>query len=250
MEESIKTDKKRFRLSLYVTVILLIIMWTIHLLNISNNMALNRFGTEPREWSGLLGILTSPLLHGDWQHLIANSMSFIVLATGLFYFYPKVGYRVFAISWIVSGIIVWLIARPSYHIGASGLIYAMAGFLFLSGILRKDFRLMAVSLIIVFMYGSMIWGIFPGKEGVSWESHFAGLFTGFGLAWIYRKRGPKRKVWSWEKESEDEKDSQTPEDQQSDKGFYSSHTHMMEDVEIHYPADEENKDDEDKPPSS
>jgi membrane associated rhomboid family serine protease len=234
MEEHPTIQKKRFRLSVFVSLMLVVLMWAVHLLNISMDMDMNRFGVHPRDATGLWGILLSPLLHGDWQHLIANSMSFIVLATGLFYFYPKIGYRIFAISWITVGILVWIMARPSYHIGASGVIYAMAGFLFLSGIIRKDFRLMAVSLIIVFMYGSMIWGIFPGKPGISWEGHFAGLFIGFLLAWFYRKQGPKKHVYSWEIEEEEEPDAK-----EMPNGYHSNQTYWFEDVEIHYPEDKE-----------
>ncbi|MFO7879866.1 MAG: rhomboid family intramembrane serine protease [Bacteroidales bacterium] len=241
METSPQIEKKRFRISLFVTLMLLLLMWAVHLLNFSLDMELNRYGINPREWKGLIGILAAPLLHGDWQHLTANSMSFIVLGTGLFYLYPKTGYRVFALSWISSGILVWLIARPSHHIGASGVIYAMAAFLFLSGILRKDYRMMAISLIIVFMYGSMVWGIFPGKPGISWEAHFAGMFMGFLLAWVYRKHGPQKPVYSWETEELQENDE---DEHTSRPGYHSSHT-LFEDVEIHYPENDD-KEDEDE----
>ncbi|MDA3820008.1 MAG: rhomboid family intramembrane serine protease [Candidatus Delongbacteria bacterium] len=244
MEENPHIQKKRFRLSVFVSLMLVVLMWAVHLLNISMDMDLNRFGVHPREVSGLWGILFSPLLHGDWQHLVANSMSFVVLATGLFYFYPKIGYRIFTISWITVGIVVWIMARQSYHIGASGVIYAMAGFLFLSGIIRKDFRLMAVSLIIVFMYGSMIWGIFPGKPGISWEAHFAGLFMGFILAWIYRKQGPKKPVYSWE--TEEDTGEEEPPDRELPNGYHANQTYWFEDVEIHYPDDDDDSDENKK----
>lgn len=241
--ENDKIQKKRFRISAFVSLMFVILFWAVHLLNISLDMEISRLGIHPREASGLWGILFSPLLHGDWQHLITNSMTFVVLATGLFYFYPKIGYRIFGLSWISVGILVWIMARPSFHIGASGVIYAMAGFLFLSGIIRKDFRLMAVSLIIVFMYGSMIWGIFPGKPGISWEAHFAGMFTGFILAWIYRKQGPKKPVYSWEIE-EDEDEEQESGFTGIHEGYSTNQTYTFRDVEIHYPK---KYDDDDEP---
>lgn len=202
-------------------------MWAVHILNISVGMSLNEFGIYPRAAKGLPGILLSPLLHGSWLHLISNSMSFIVLSTGLFYFYPKIGYKIFSISWLCVGILVWITGRPSFHIGASGVIYALASFLFLSGILRKHYQLMAVSLVVVFLYGSMIWGIFPNDPTISWESHFSGLVVGFFLAFIFRKQGPQKKVYSWEYEDDNE--------EIQNEGFYSNHTHELENIEIKYP---------------
>ena len=158
---------------------------------------LHYHGLYPRKLSGLQGILFSPLIHGDYKHIIANSFPLLVLGTGLFYFYREVAFRVFILSYFMTGLYVWIAARESYHIGASGLIYSLVGFLFLSGILRKHLGLMAISLIIVFQYGSMIWGIFPMEERVSWESHLLGLVAGMTWAVVYRKEGPQKGEMPW-----------------------------------------------------
>lgn len=131
-------------------------------------------------------------------------MPLLVLGTALFYFYKDVAFRVIVFSILITGFWVWVIARPSYHIGASGIIYSLAGFLFTSGIIRKHPRLMAISMLVVFIYGGMVWGVFPVEERVSWESHLMGLACGVLLAYFFRAHGPQRKKYSWELEEENE----------------------------------------------
>ena len=123
---------------------------------------------------------------------------------GLFYFYGRIAPQVVIISWIATGLGVWIIGRESYHIGASSLIYAWAGFIFLSGVLRKQGNLLALSLLVVFLYGGLIWGLFPIKENVSWEAHLAGGISGFLLALYYRKEGPRQRSYSWDDPKEEE----------------------------------------------
>jgi membrane associated rhomboid family serine protease len=108
----------------------------------------------------------------------------------LFYFYRPVAFRVFFLTWIITGILVWLGGRSSYHIGASGLIYGFASFLFFSGIIRNNINLMAISLLVVFLYGGLVWGILPYDYKISWESHLFGALTGLALAITYRNYGP------------------------------------------------------------
>ena len=128
-----------------------------------------KLGVFPRTLEGLLGIITAPLIHGDWKHLFNNALPLIVLGTSLRFFYKEISIEVFFWSWLMSGLWLWSIGRPSFHIGASGLVYALASFLFFSGLIRKHTRLMAVSLVVVFLYVSLIWGIFPIKTHISWE---------------------------------------------------------------------------------
>lgn len=197
---------KRFYLSLYIPVALLISLWLVFLLDHFLDLDLYFLGIYPRKWEGLQGVIFSPFIHGSLKHIIANSFPILVLTTALFYFYRDLAFRVLFIGVLMTNVLVWLIARPSYHIGASGLIYSLAGFLFLSGVLRKHVGLMALSLIIVFQYGSLVWGIFPLEERVSWEGHLMGLVTGFLLAWLYRRRGPQKPKSPWELEDSDESD--------------------------------------------
>lgn len=193
---------KRFYISMMFPGILVVLLWIIFLLDVTLDLNLFYWGLYPRKVSGLWGILFSPWIHGSLKHIIANTFPLLALSTGLFYFYRDLAFRVLLISYLITGILVWFFARPSYHIGASGIIYALAGFLFLSGVLRKHIGLMAISLIIVFQYGSLVWGIFPLEEKVSWEGHLMGLVSGFFLAVFYRKEGPQVQRFAWEMEDE------------------------------------------------
>jgi membrane associated rhomboid family serine protease len=174
-----------------------------------------RFGIIPRTWEGLLGILFCPFIHSGTTHLYSNSVPLLVLCWCLVYFYKDLGYLVFPFLWILSGIFTWLIGRDSSHIGASGLIYALSSFLFFSGILRKYIPLMAVSLIIVFLYGSTVWSMFPVTEVIdpviSWEAHLSGAFSGIVCAVAFRHEGPKTPEPEPEPEEEDEDEGEEAE---------------------------------------
>lgn len=180
------------------------LMWIVKLVEVQEGISFARLGVYPRRLSGLAGILFSPFIHSDFNHLISNTVSLFVLSTGIFYFYKDLSYRVILFVWVVGGFMVWLGARPSYHIGASGLVYGIASFLFFSGVIRNDTRLMAISLLVVFLYGSMIWGIFPIYPKISWECHLFSSICGLVCAIIYRHQGPPRRVWSWELEPDDD----------------------------------------------
>ena len=163
------------------------------------------WGLLPKTAKGLLGIITAPLIHGDWSHLGANSVSLFVLTAALFYFYREIALQVFFGIWLLSGLWVWLGAREAYHIGASGVVYGTAAFLFVSGLVRRNPQLSALAMFVVFVYGSLIWGIFPQfypEQNISWESHLAGLVAGLVLAVYYRRRGPRPPKYQWEIEEE------------------------------------------------
>lgn len=143
-------------------------------------------GNRPRQIEGLIGILTMPLAHGDLMHLFNNSSSLIVLGTFLMYFYKKVASKAVFIMWILSGIGVWFFARSSNHFGASGIVYGLAFFLFASGVLRKDTKSMVIAMVVSFFYGSMVWGVLPGQQGISWEGHLFGALSGILAAYLYK----------------------------------------------------------------
>ena len=156
---------------------------------------------RPGSVSGLLGILTAPLLHGDLGHLFNNSIPLLVASTAMLYLYPSSSLRVFPFVWLGSGALGWLIGRPSIHIGASGLLYGLLAFVFFSGVLRRDMRSVSVSLVIWFLYSTMIWGIFPIRPNMSWELHLSGAVIGVLLAWVYRKRDQvplKKYTWDYD----------------------------------------------------
>ena len=179
-----------------------LIIIVLHLYSTHYGIRLSNYGIYPRELKGIIGIVTSPFIHGDWKHLFNNSIPLIILGSALFHFYNRLATKVWIYSIIYTGILVWLGARPSFHIGASGLVYALASFLFFSGFIRKHKPLMAISMIVVFVYGGMVWGIFPREEHISWEGHLFGAFNGLFWALYYKHEGPQRKKYSWEIEEE------------------------------------------------
>ena len=190
-------------------VFFLFLMWLVKIIEIIFHVDLIFLGIYPLKAEGLSGIITSPLIHGSFSHLISNSFPFVILGACLFYFYRKIAYKVFFLIYILTGIWVWFGAREAWHIGASGIIYGLASFLFVSGMIRKNPRLMAITFFVTFFYGSMIWGIFPDFfpfKNISWEGHLMGLISGVVLAVFYRKEGPQRKLYSWDFEDEEDDD--------------------------------------------
>ena len=159
-------------------------------------------GVIPRTISGIPGIFFAPFIHGNYEHLLSNTLPLLVVGSGLIYFYGEIAKSVLLMIWFFTGFWVWLAARQESHIGASGLIYGLVCFLFLSGILRKDTRLLAVSLLVTFLYGSLVWGILPVDQSISWESHLFGSIAGFFCAVYYRKLGPQRPKAQWEIDEE------------------------------------------------
>ncbi|OFX88083.1 MAG: hypothetical protein A2W99_10960 [Bacteroidetes bacterium GWF2_33_16] len=204
-------ERKRFLLSLISPGIFILIIWFVKIFETSLSLDFTYLGIFPLKKTGLIGIITAPLIHADFGHLISNSGPLLILGTGLFYFYNKIAFRVFFLVYIITNIWIWFGARHAYHIGASGLVYALASFLFFSGVFSKNMRLMAISLLVVFLYGSMIWGIFPIQPQISWESHLMGAICGIVLAIYYKDQGPRPKKYSWE--LEDEKDEDDPENE-------------------------------------
>jgi membrane associated rhomboid family serine protease len=145
-------------------------------------------GLRPRHIDGLLGILTSPLAHGSWDHVWSNAIPLWVLSFYILQNYRSVFFQVLFYGILIGGLCTWISARDARHIGASGEVYAMFGFLFLSGILNRSKRTLGTTLLVVFMYGGLIWGIFPEKQEISYEGHLWGLVAGLTLAWYYKDR--------------------------------------------------------------
>lgn len=197
-------EKKIFYHSLIFPAFFLFLIWFIRFTEIGLDVSFVKYGVFPQKWNGLLGIITSPLIHADFKHLADNSVPVFVLSLAIFYFYREIAYRIFFLIYLVSGFLVWIVGREAYHIGASGLIYGFAAFIFTSGAIRKNINLLAISLLVIFLYGSLIWGILPYDYKISWESHLMGALTGITMAVIYRAKGPERDKYSWEDESEDD----------------------------------------------
>jgi membrane associated rhomboid family serine protease len=151
--------------------IMLLILWLVFWYQVRIDHSIKSFGIRPHKIEGLLGIFTSPFLHGDINHLYNNSIPLLVLSLALFYFYKKIAWKVILYGILLSGLLTWTIAKSGNHIGASGLIYVLVSFIFFKGIFAKHYRLIALSLIVVFLYGSLIWYVFPVKAGMSWQGH-------------------------------------------------------------------------------
>lgn len=201
-----KSEKKEIFNILFVPFLFLLVMWLAKLIELQFNLSFIKFGICPQTSKGLKGVLFSPFIHKDLTHLFNNSYPILILGGLLFSVYRKIALQIFIWLFFISGFWLWIIGRPSFHIGASGIIYALASFLVISGIMRKNPRLAAVSLIIIFLYGSMIWGILPAKEAVSWEGHLSGFTAGILVAIFYRNDGPQRKKYQWEIDEELEKE--------------------------------------------
>jgi membrane associated rhomboid family serine protease len=198
------THEQRQNISKLLTPLLFpAVLWIVHLLSLLLNEDLTKLGLLPRNLVGLLGIITSPLIHADFSHLISNTIPLIILGWIIFYFYPKVSYILFVFIYFVTGILVWIFARQVYHIGASGIVYGFVSFLFFSGIFRRDNTSIALALVITFLYGGLVWGMIPGWKGISWESHLFGAVAGLIAAYLFRKIDPPKKKYDWEDEPDD-----------------------------------------------
>lgn len=176
-------------------------LWLVFWFEVKFGVNLNKYGIYPRDLKGLRGIIFSPFIHGDIKHLYHNSIPLFVLFFSLYYFYRKIALKIFIYGTLITGILTWSIARESFHIGASGIVYLLFSFIFFSGIIRKNYRLIAVSLMVIFLYGSMVWYLLPVKEGVSWEGHLSGFVVGLAFAFYYRKQGLQIFKYEWEKEN-------------------------------------------------
>jgi membrane associated rhomboid family serine protease len=196
--------RKKFFLSLIIPGTFVFLMWLVKIIEVLFELDLSDLGIYPLSLKGLPGIIFSPFVHKDFTHLFNNSLPLLLLSVALFYFYSEVAMKVFTWTYLLTGMLVWLGGREAWHIGASGLVYGLASFLFFSGIIRRYFRLIALSLLVVFLYGEMVWGLFPGVyKNISWESHMLGFFSGILLAIWYRKEGPQMPIYEWMAEEEE-----------------------------------------------
>ena len=174
---------------LLVPTFFIFLIWFIYWIEIRFSLNFTKFGVLPRNLSGLKGVFLSPFIHSDTNHLFNNSVPLFVLISFLVYFYRSVYLKVLFFGGFLSGLLTWLIAREAYHIGASGIVYLVFSFVFFSGVIKKQFQLVAVSLIVIFLYGSMIWYVLPIKDGVSWEGHLSGFLIGLIFAFIFKQKG-------------------------------------------------------------
>jgi membrane associated rhomboid family serine protease len=187
-------------------ILFVLLIWIVFWVEVRFGFKFNDFGVYPRTLSGLRGIIFSPFIHSSMEHLYHNTIPLFVLSMALFYFYRKISWKVIVFGILLSGFLTWCIGRPANHIGASGLIYVLMSFILFKGIFAKHFRLIALSLLVIFLYGSMIWYVFPIKENMSWEGHLSGLIVGFIFALLFKKSIVKPNKYKWEEEGYNEED--------------------------------------------
>ena len=190
--------------SILIPFLFVLLLWVIRLSEYFSGISFADFGIVPRTFSGLTGIFTSIFIHADFNHLLSNSFPVFILGSGLIFFYRQVAMKVFIFIWLLGGFWVWLFAREASHIGASGLIYGIAAFLFLSGVLKKNRNLLAISLLTVFLYGGLAWGIFPVTNHISWEAHLTGGLAGFLCAFAFREEGPPKEEKKWDDDDDND----------------------------------------------
>jgi len=182
-------------------------MWLIHIIHWYFDVDFHYLGIYPRHINGLQGVLTTIFVHSGFEHLLNNSIPLLLLGTALFLYYPEFAFRLLIYLSILTGIYVWILGRESWHIGASGLVYALASFHILSAILRKEMKLLSFSMLVVFLYGGMVWGFFPEffpKKNISFESHIMGSITGLLFAWKFRKIGLQREEYPWDEDDDED----------------------------------------------
>jgi membrane associated rhomboid family serine protease len=192
-DNQFKTKKGTF----IIPILALLAIWVVYIIEIGVGFNFNKFGIYPDNIIGLRGILFSPFIHADIKHLLNNSVPLFVMLCSLYYFYHKIATKVLILGTLVLGFLTWFIARPANHIGASGVIYFLVSFIFFSGIFRKYYRLIALSLAVVFLYGSMIWYVLPIEESISWEGHLSGFVTGLVFAILFKKVGPQPETFEF-----------------------------------------------------
>ena len=198
------TDRSRFLDSLILPLFGAILMWVIHIVSFVLGADLYYLGIFPKSFPGLIGIITGPFIHGDFQHLTSNTVPFILLSWMITYFYKEVAIKSILAIYILTGLAVWGFAREVYHIGASGIIYGLVAFVFLSGVFVKDIRSIVLSMVVTILYSGMFFGIVPNQEGISWESHFYGALVGIFIAFVMKSQiEPEKKHDDWEEDETD-----------------------------------------------
>lgn len=207
MDDKISDNRNELQYAVAYSLLLTALPWFVHMINVVFSLRLTQYGLRPLEIRGLMGILTMPFLHADWGHLMANTPPLFVLIGGLFLFHQKGAGRVLFSLYIISGLLTWLMGRSSTHVGASGLVYAMAAFHFVSGVIKKETRQRAFALLVTFLYGGFVWAFFPTLymgTSISWEGHLSGLLTGIIIAFYFKNEGLQPLAYLDDEDDEDD----------------------------------------------
>jgi len=191
----------RFQDHVALVLVALFLVWTVKIVELVAGLSFTEWGLTPRTPRGLVGLVTMPFIHGDFDHIFSNTFGLLVLGLCLLHYYEKAALGLLLTVTLGGGLLVWLFARPSHHVGASGVIYGISSFLFLSGLMRRDRRSMGAALITALLFGGSIWGLLPLERGISWEGHLFGAVSGAAFAVFYNLRNPPPKP-EWDEEPE------------------------------------------------
>lgn len=236
-------EKRIFLHSLVFPAAFIFVFWIVEIVEVTTSLSFVKLGVYPLHLKGLPGIIFSPFIHSGFNHLMSNSIPFFILLFMLIYFYRRISYQIFFLLYFLSGLSVWLAGREAWHIGASGVVYAMAAFHFVSGIIRNDVRLLTLSVVVVFLYGGLIWGIFPIDPEISWEGHLWGAVSGVVLAIYYRKYTIRRDKFDWEEEEEtssEQSQSTGEEKEEGDSGQMQVHFTLKDSANKENPEGQQN----------
>ena len=184
---------------LYFPLLFVMVLWIVFWIETVFGINFNSYGIFPRTFQGLRGIIFSPFIHGSLKHLFNNSVPLFVLTAALFYFYHNIRWKILLYGLLLTGVATWCIGRASLHIGASGVVYMLVAFLFFRGIFSKKFQLTALALVVVFLYGGMLWYVFPIDSKISWEGHLSGFFVGFFLSFFFKENHIENKKYDWQR---------------------------------------------------
>ena len=213
MNSDVRDERQRLLRSFVVPLAFVAIIWVVKCVEELFHLDFSFLGIKPLQADGIPGIFLFHFLHGSWSHLYANTLPIIVLGACLYYFYKPIATKIWLLLMFSTGLLTWCGARGGVHIGASALIYGLAFFLMLSGFLRRNRSLVIVSFLVIFLYGSLIWGIYPKyaiENNISWEGHLAGFVMGIALAIVYRHEGPQREKPDENEEDDDDFDDEDP----------------------------------------
>jgi membrane associated rhomboid family serine protease len=236
-------EKRIFLHSLVFPAAFIFVFWIVEIVEVTTSLSFVKLGVYPLHLKGLPGIIFSLFIHSGFNHLMSNSIPFFILLFMLIYFYRRISYQIFFLLYFLSGLSVWLAGREAWHIGASGVVYAMAAFHFVSGIIRNDVRLLTLSVVVVFLYGGLIWGIFPIDPEISWEGHLWGAVSGVVLAIYYRKYTIRRDKFDWEEEEEtssEQSQSTGEEREEGDSGQVQVHFTLKDSANKENPEGQQN----------
>jgi Uncharacterized membrane protein (homolog of Drosophila rhomboid) len=232
-----KEERNKIIISSIIPLCIILAMWIVKFIESTFKLDFGALGVLPQTVKGLIGIPLMPFLHANWQHLTTNSVPIFVLGTALYYCYKPIANHVILLTYVFSGLLTWCIGGSGTHIGASALVYGLNIFLIISGFIRRDSRLIAISFIMIFLYGSFIWGVIPEFTeplSISWEGHLSGLISGLILAIYYRKDGPQREQHIWGDEDEDDVDENDELEADAEKPYWDVPQPDKDELDVRY----------------